>query len=71
MWCVDLIASCVGCGGAVAGKQQVHQLTVLNLHTYHVHDNRLKMPGKQGCVWRAQHIQMTQTGTSRHWQAVA
>jgi len=71
MWCVDVIASCVGCGGAVAVKQQVHQLTILNLHRYDLHDSRLNMPGKQGCAWRAHHIQVTQTGRSRQWQAVA
>jgi len=31
-----------------------------------VHDNGLKMPAKQTCVWRTHHIQMTQTGTGRH-----
>jgi len=55
----------------MAGKQQVHQLTVLNLHKYHLHDNRLKMPGKQTCVWRTQHRQMIHIGTGRHWQAQA
>ncbi len=29
--CVDIIASSVGGGGAVAGIQQVHQLALLNL----------------------------------------
>ncbi len=47
----------------MAGKQHVHQLIVLNLHTYNDRDNRLNMPSKQGCVWRTQHIVMTHTGT--------
>jgi len=38
-----------------------------NLHRHHLHDNGLKMPGKQTCVCITPHIQMTQTGTDRHW----
>ena len=31
--CADIIASSVKCRGAIAGKQQAHQLAILNLHT--------------------------------------
>jgi len=61
--------------GSMPSRQQVYQLTMLNLlrvmshlnspsmasglrthlHRHHLRDNRLKMPGKQPCVWRTQH----------------
>ena len=79
--CADIIASSVGDSGAIAGKQQAHQLSILILHTSFEqpqHDQWTQGTSAQtasssecqasmhASIWKTQHMQMIPRGTSRH-----